>query len=835
MNLTSLYFIFLLFLISSPFGYSVYVTKEELWDKIKTESQSGSSSPASRIVKDVGGPCPADVTRTGGISREDLEELCFDLVKSVISSCPKPIFNAEYILYTSSGRTVKVLGVRANTRFVVDRLLGKFCRLVISMMNIDSASQPGPHQPPTKPTPPYPLPQLSPSPSPYPSPAISLPPYPTPSSPTTMPMPMPMPTPTPIQMPIRPLQTPPQSPPPLPTPPPPPPPPPTYPAPTLPSTFPRPQPLQRPLGPLQAEWSKIVNAATSGPAGRYVSSVPGTPFPSFVLGKDTNEKVEQCIKALREMVSSAISSNKKSYTNGNLVLTVETISDKMVTVQEKLVLMTNSDDPSYIKELIKKFCENVYSVKVSKVEVKEWEKIYKQSQKSGIVQKLPTEAPNSYIVTGADTSSLFRACVNALKTLFTTSNISSLTQDSAALSSTLNFSGTYSTSSGTSQSFFSSLFCSYPYNQAGIEEAILAFCSEVYYGVSTQDFKVRAEFESVYSIIQQATSGPNSPFGRLPDSSPKFQMPFLSRYQLTRHGSFNLADLVDICKNLFREIFDKSHSKIPVNTITVRPSLISGVSPRRVQRLTVNWGGNLGDVSIDFPFVESTTGSSASLQDIVETFCKEVFQSNVPIPKSLNLGLPQLSPYLPSPQPIPQTIPQAIPQPTPQPIPQPISQYPDSYSGPRPPPGFPNQITPKAVMAQHAGISTLSHSRHIWGKIYRHSNFGLGSGTITGFGPHRHGDFIVSSTGDALYNYCYNLLADFYSTANNYKLSGDRKRLSVSKQVNMDLGKGNEQVRLTSQSCTLVFIIPTNTQGGNSEGSQILKLIEKFCKSFVSM
>ncbi|CUV07438.1 unnamed protein product [Cryptosporidium hominis] len=807
MNLTPLHFIFLLFLISSPFGYSVYVTREELWERIKTESKSGSSSPASRIVKDVGGSCPTDINRTGGISKEDLEELCFDLVKSVISGCQKPIFNAEYILYTSNGRTAKVLGVRANTRFVVDKLVAKFCRLVTSMMNIDSVSQPGPYQTNVKPRPPYPLPQtpqLYPSPSPYPSPT---------------PMPMPMP--------IHPLQTPPHSPPPLPSPPPPPPPPspspsppppPTYPMPTVPSTLPIAQPLQRPLGPLQAEWNKIVNAAAYGPASRYVSSVPGTLFPSFVLGKDTNEKIEQCNKVLREMVSSAISSNKRSYENGNLVLVVETISDQRVTVQERLVLMTNSDNPSYIKELIKNFCESVYSVKVSKVEVKEWEKIYRQSMKSVIVQKLPTEAPSSYTVTSTDTSSLFKTCVNALKSLLTTSNIRSLTQNSAALSSILNFSGAYTTSSGTSQSFFSSLFCSYPYSQVGIEEAILAFCSEVYYGASTQDFKVKAEFESVYGVIQQATSGPNSPFGRLPATSPKFKMPFLSRFQLTPHGNFNSVDLVDICKNLFREIFEKSYSRIPVNTMTVRP-LISGVSPKTVQRLTLNWGGNLGDVSVDFPFVESTAGSSVSLQTIVEGFCKEIFQSNIPIPRGLNLGLPQLSPYLPSPQSTP----------------QPISQYPDSYSGSRPPSGFPNQITQKAVMVQHAGTSTLSHSRSIWNKIYHHSNFGLGSGTITGLGPHRHADFIVSSMGEALYNYCYNLFADFYSTGNYYKLSGDKKRLSVSKQVNMDLGKGNEKERLTSQSCTLTFIIPSNTQGGNSEGSQIVKLIEKFCRSFVSM
>ncbi|KAH8581938.1 large secreted protein [Cryptosporidium sp. chipmunk genotype I] len=835
MNFTSLYFIFLISLISFPFGYSTFLSKEELWEKIKAESNSGSSSPASKVIKDVVGSCPTDVTRHGAFSRDEMFDLCMSLIKSVIDSCPKPIFHPEYISFTSNGRTVKIPGVRSNTRFITDKLVGKFCRLIISALNVGFGAQPTPYQPTPHPIqnipyppPSHPLPQ---PPYPTPSPTLLPPsPYPTPS-PTPLP-PSPYPTPSPTPLPPSPYPTPsptPLPPSPYPTPSPTPLPPSPYPSP-LPSRPPSPQ---GPLGPLHAEWRKIALGAKFGPASRYISSIPESPFPTFMVGKDSNEKVEQCIKAIKEMVNSSMNSNKKSHSGGNLVFIVETISNTMIKVQEQLVLKTSSDDPTHIKDLIKKFCEEVYSVQVRKTETEEWEKIHKSSQRSTIIKKLPTNCPSSYTVLGTDSSSLFGSCVKVLSGLFTRENMKSIIQSSGALSSYVNFSGDYTTSGGSTESFFSSVLCSYPYTQKGVEQAITAFCREIYFGSSSDSYRKDAEFSSIYSIIQTATSQMNSPFGRLPSSPPGFQMPFLSQFSPNRHGSFGHDDLVKICKNLLNLIWENAHTRTPTNSIFVAPQ-VTGISPRKVVRVGLNWGPGLGDVTINFPFVDTSSGQHVSLESITDEFCKRIFQQQIPLPQTgLNLG-PQ---HLPSPLPQYPTM-HPVTHPVAQPVVHPIPQHPvplaDKYLGHRPPQGFPNQISPKGVMLQHPGPLTLSHSRSIWKKLHHHSSFGLGSASIIGIGPQRDVDFLVSTTGEALYDYCFNFLASFYSGGSEYKLSGDGKKLSVKKTVTVDHGKDNEPERRTTQTATLVFMIPSSAQGPSS-GNSIIYLIEKFCKSFIEM
>ncbi|OII75011.1 uncharacterized protein cubi_03121 [Cryptosporidium ubiquitum] len=762
-----------------------------MWDLIKSESKHDSSSPSSKVVQDVSGPCPH--TKKGGASsKAELIELCIELITNVVQSCQTPRFQAEYVLFAENGRTVKIPGIKTSTKFVIDKMIAKFCRLVIANRQVSFGLYPDQSSLPTPPTAP--------------------PQHPFQSQ---------------VQTPVYPYQPlPPQSPQP------PPPPPPSQPLPPQPSRAPLPPPLTQPTyptptplqtqgssGPLLSEWNKILHSALYGSGSRYISSMPTSPFPTFKVGKDQNEKFEICVKTIKDMVGASIGTNKL-FSNGNLVLRIDMISDKGIKVQESLILRTSSDKPNEIKEIIKRFCSTVYSIGEELDEELEWQKIYRNSLSSSIVQKLPKTIPIFYRVTGTDNSSLYDACIKVLETLFKSATKNNPTRGPEAQFGIVDINGKYPQLGGSVTSFSSSVSCRYPYSQADINEAISAFCRGIYYGIPTGPVKDKKDqLLKVYDLIQSATTKQNSPFGKFPHEAPKFFFSSLSAFNLDNQGNFSPETKIEICKKLLSDIWHQSSSKNPAQTFRVGPG-IAGVSPNKIIKVGIHWSENIGYVTINFPYIDTIIQKPVSFDTVSTDFCRQIFQPQ---------ASPPIYPAFPS-----------VPLPTPSPPPVPAPQFvhaPDRYSGRRPPPGFPNQIILLPVMTQHPGSTLLlKYSRGIWSQLHQHSNFGIGSASIMGLGSNRHIDFLTSNTGENLYSYCHNIFARFYNTATNYKVSGDGKKLMVEKTVNVDFGKGSDHVKTGAERNTLVFILPGQGQSQiQGQNNSLQQLIEMFCKSFINI
>lgn len=800
MNYIFLYSIFVFFLLSSTFGDAFFVTKEIIWDLIKSESKRDSSSPSSRVVRDVEGPCP-DTKITGATSTDESIELCIELIMSVVRSCKGPNLQAEYILFKSKKQSLKIPGLRTSTHFVVHKLIVKFCRLAIANLQVhfptsQSTATPvvSPSFPlqsqvqvpayPHQPSPHSPSPQPIPPSQPIPPP----PPFPSHSSPSRAPLVPPRPS---VQLPT-----------------------PTYLASTTTSHS------QKGSSPLSAEWNKMVNSALYGVGSKYISSIPSSPYPTFKVGKDNNEKFELCIKTLRDMVSSSMST-LSLLTSGSLVFRVETVSDQGTKSQESLIIRASSDNLEGIKDKIKRFCSAVYSVEGSLDEKSEWEKIYRSSLTSDNVKSLPKDVPTFYRLTVSDTASLYDSCVEVLKTLFESGTKTKPSTGSGISFGTMTISGKYPQLGGSVTSYSSSVSCRQPYSDADINEAIKAFCREVYSSPAKEPAKNKeAELLKVYGQIQVATSRSNSIFGRFPHEPPSCFLPFLSSFSLDEQGFFPEQVKVEICKKLLNAIWDNSSSKNPVQTFRVGPG-VAGISPNKVVKLGIRWSENIGYITINFPFIDTDIPRYISMESVSSEFCQNIFA-------------PKAAPIYP-------TLP-TIPVPASQPLPlvrtpQEFVHAPDKYSGRRPPPGYPNYIPLMHVMVQHPGSTLLlKYSRRVWSRLYQHSTFGIGSASISGLGVNRHVDFLTSSRGEALYNYCYNVFASFYNTATYYKISGDGKRILVEKDQHVDLGKDSDYLRTGIEKVTLVFILPGQGQSQSSgQNNALQQLIKMFCKSFINI
>ncbi|KAJ1613819.1 signal peptide-containing secreted protein [Cryptosporidium canis] len=775
-------FIFLILIILSSFGESVYVSKEKVWELIKLESRRDSSSPSSRVIQNVVGNCPK-AGNDGVSSRRELVKLCVDLIMDIVNRCPRPSYQAEYVHYSSGGKSLNIPGVKAVSKFVIVKIAEKFCRLVASQSQFGleddgleaspSASPRLPSSPqlpsPPIPAPPMPAPQL-PSPH-FPSPPLSAPQLPS----------------TPTQAPVSPYQPITHGPGSIPHPP--------QHGPTYPtSPYPVPQ-AEQSLGPISSEWNAIVLGASHGAASRYISAVPSSPFPSFRVGKDIDEKLEQCNKVFREMVRSAISTNNMSVSNGNLVLRVNTMSSENVRVQESLILRTTSIDPVEIKKIIKAFCEAVYSVKEQDADSIEWSKLHQHSLSSSIVQNLPKTTPIFYTISsGADANSLYNSCRKALETLFNSGFQRTSSQSTGTL--LLTSSGKYSQLGGSVTSFSSSLVCNAPCTQLEISDSISEFCKSVYFGVSAEQApRKKFHLQSIYNRLQSTTSLSDSPFGAFPREFPEFLLTSIVNRELEMSGDISPAIMSEVCREILGAIWKNSYSKTPIPRYRSRFSM-EGVSKTQAIKLEIDWGGSVGRTMINFPFIEVNGPKAMSFESFTTEFCNGVFMAPSPKPYE---KYPAISP--------------------------------DKYIGKSPPFGFPAQIHLIPLVApQTISSSVLSYSRGVWDRLHKHSSFGIGSASISGLGSNRHMEFVTYSGDKMLYERCYNLIANFYNGASDFRLSSDGGKLSVSRDVNVDQGKGEGQLITGVQKNTLVFIIP-----GSEESSSLLTLIEKFCKSFITI
>ncbi|KAJ1610380.1 signal peptide-containing secreted protein [Cryptosporidium canis] len=791
-------FILLILIILSSLGESVYVSRAKVWELIKQESRRDSSSPSSRVIQNVVGNCPK-AGRDGVSSKRELARLCVDLIMDIVNSCPRPSYQAEYVHYSSGGRSLNIPGVKAVSKFVIVKIAEKFCRLVASQSQFGlegdgqeaspSASPTFPSSPqlpsPPMPAPPMPAPQL-------PSPHFPSPPLPAPQLPST-----------PTQAPVSPYQPithgpgpiphPSQHRPPYPTSPYPVPQPPELPTISRPAQ-PVPQAEQSP-GPINSEWNAIVLSASHGAASRYISAVPSSPFPSFRLGKDIDEKLEQCNKVFREMVRSAISTNNMSVSNGNLVLRVNTMSSENVRVQESLILRTTSVDPTEIKRIIKAFCEAVYSVKEQDADSIEWSKLHQHSLSSSIVQNLPRATPIFYTISsGADANSLYNSCRKALETLFNSGFQRTSTQSPGTL--LLTSSGKYSQLGGSVTSFSSSLVCNAPCTKLEISDSISDFCKSVYFEVPAEQVPTKKlHLQSIYNRLQSTTSLPESPFGAFPREFPEFLLTSIVNRELETSGDISPAVMSEVCREILGAIWKNSYSKTPIQRHRSRFSM-EGISKTQAIKLEIDWGGSVGRTTISFPFLEVSGPKVMSFEFFSTEFCNGVFTA-------------------PSPKPYEK---------------YPVSS-PDKFVGKRPPFGFPAQIQMIPLVATQAvSSSVLSYSRGVWDRLHKHSSFGIGSASISGLGSNRHIDFVTYSGDKMLYERCYNLIASFYNGASDFRLTSDGGRLSVSRDVNVDQGKGEGPLITGVQKNTLVFIIP-----GSGESSSLETLIDRFCKSFIAI
>lgn len=591
-----------------------------------------------------------------------------------------------------------------------------------------------------------------------------------------------------------------------------------------------PAPTPSSLGPILSEWNTIVLAASHGAGGKYITAIPSTPFPGFRVGNTLDEKLEQCNKVIREMVRSARSTNNVSFSNGKLFLRVDSVSYENVRVQESLIIKTASDDPGEVKKIIKLFCDSVYSKEQTGQDLVEWGRIHHHSlQSTSIVKNVPSQVPIFFMTTGKDPTSLYNSCRKALETLFSSgSQRTSLHGQGAQPSLLLTCSGKYPQLDGSVTSYTSSLICDSSCSKQTVSDAISDFCRSIYLESPTDRVSTRRmHLQHIYERVHTATTQTDSPFGELPREFPEFLVSALDRFQLGQNGVFAQDMVLEICKEMFGAIWRISSTKTPTQRYKTRFS-VSGVSSTQAVKLTVNWGGTVGQTTITFPLIDTSGPRVVSFESLSAEFCRNIFSVPPALPTP-TLPTPTLpTPTLPTP-----TLPTPTP-PAPTLPPPPAHLAPDRYAGRRPPLGFPNQIMLAPAVSPVFSSSVLSYSRGIWSKLNKHASFGIGSASITGLGKHRYSNFLTPPGEKALYEHCYNLFAEFYNTAFEYRLSADSKKLSVSKELAVDMGRDDQGVITGQHKATLIFMLPGGISGVG-ETRIVETLIDKFCRSFLAM